>query len=54
MLRYFFAIGDMKAKVGRGKVGKDVGPYGLGNQNERGEKLIEFCKNNYLCIANTS
>ena len=27
-----FVIGDMKAKVGRGKVGKEVGPYGLGNQ----------------------
>ena len=43
----------MNAKVGKEKEGKIAGSYGLGKRNERGEKLIEFCKNNDLCIANT-
>ena len=43
----------MNAKDGKEKEGKIAGSYGLGKHNERGEKVIEFCKNNDLCIANT-
>ena len=32
---------------------KCVGKYGLGVMNERGERLIEFCELNDLCVANT-
>ena len=40
-----FIIGDWKAKV-RGK-------FGLGVQNEAGQRLTEFCQKNTLVIANT-
>ena len=46
-------LGDMNAKVGRGKEGTEVGPWGLGIRNERGHRLVQFCRENSLCIANT-
>ena len=46
-------IGDWNAKVGEAEVPGVVGKYGLGKQNEAGEKLIEFCQENSLVIANT-
>ena len=42
-----FIIGDWNAKVGV------TGKFGLGVQNESGQRLIEFCKVNTLVIANT-
>ena len=30
-----------------------VGPHGLGNRNERGEKLIEWAKSHGMIIGNT-
>ena len=30
-----------------------TGKFGLGVQNESGQRLIEFCKENTLIIANT-
>ena len=47
-------MGDMNAKVGA-NVGADAtcGQYGLGEQNERGEELVEFCRANNLAIMNT-
>ena len=47
----FFIIGDWNAKVGEtpGVTGK----FGLGMRNETGQKLIEFCRENALVIANT-
>ena len=46
-------MGDWNSVVGNGKVGKIVGPYGLGNQNDRGKMLIEFCQRNKLVVTNT-
>ena len=44
-----FIIGDWNAKVGSQETGK----FDLGVQNEAGWKLIEFCQENALVIANT-
>ena len=48
-----FIIGDWNAKVGSQKVPGVTGKFGLGGQNEAGQKLIEFCQENALVIANT-
>ena len=45
-----FIIGDWNAKVGSQGV---TGRFGLGVQNEAGQRLIEFCQENALVIANT-
>jgi len=41
---YIIIVGDWNAVVGRGKESDTIGPYGLGRRNERGQKLIDFCK----------
>ena len=46
-------MGDFNAKVGKEKYEKIIGTYGLGNRNERGDRLIEFCQHNKLCVVNT-
>ena len=46
-------MGDMNAKVGREKYGSVVRRYGLGERNERGAHLINFCEENKLVIMNT-
>ena len=46
-------MGDLNAKVGDKKVTNITGNYGLGDKNERGERLIQFCEQNNLTIANT-
>lgn len=46
-------MGDLNAKVGSDKNNKIVGQYGLGRKNERGDRLIQFCTENKLVIANT-
>ncbi|KAG1682425.1 Craniofacial development protein 2 [Nymphon striatum] len=46
-------MGDLNAKVGRGRHGNVVGNWGLGKRNERGERLIEFAEKNSMCIMNT-
>lgn len=47
-------MGDLNVKVESGRKGKVVGPFGLGAMNERGEKLIHFCKVNNMTFMNTS
>ena len=51
-LLLLFIIGDQNAKVG-GQETEVTGKFGLGIQNEAGERLIEFCQENALVIANT-
>ena len=46
-------LGDLNAKVGRGRFGEIVGPYGVGERNERGDKWVEWCVENELVILNT-
>ena len=48
-----FIIGDWNAKVGSQEISGETGKFGLGVQNEAGQKLIEFCQENALVIANT-
>ena len=48
-----FIIGDWNAKVGSQETpGVVTGKFGLGVQNEAGQRLIEFCQKNALFIAN--
>ena len=47
-----FIIGDWKAKVGSQGIPGVTGKFGLGMQNEAGQRLIEFCQENALVIAN--
>ena len=48
-----FIIGDRNAKVGSQETPGVTGKFGLGVQNEAGQRLIEFCQENTLVIANT-
>ena len=48
-----FIIGDWNAKVGSQEAPLVTGKFGLGIQNEAGQRLIEFCQENALVIANT-
>ena len=48
-----FIIGDWNAKVGSQETPGVIGKFGLGVQNEGGQRLIEFCQENALVIANT-
>ena len=47
-----FIIGDWNAKVGSQETPGVTGKFGLGVQNEAGHRLIEFCQENALVIAN--
>ena len=49
----FFIIGDWNAKVGSQEIPGVTGKFGLAVQNEAGQRLIEFCQENGLVIANT-
>ena len=44
---------DWNAKVGSQETPGGTGKFGLGIQNEAGQRLIEFCLENALVIANT-
>ena len=49
----FFIIGDWNTKVGSQEIPGIIGKFGLGVQNEAGQRLTEFCQENVLVIANT-
>ena len=48
-----FIIGDWNAKAGSQEITGVTGKFGLGVQNEAGQRLTEFCQGNTLVIANT-
>ena len=48
-----FILRDWNAKVGRQETPGVTGKFGLGMWNEAGQRLIEFCQENALVIANT-
>ena len=48
-----FIIGDWNAKVGSQETPGVTGKFGLGVQNEAGQRLIEFCQENALVMVNT-
>ena len=48
-----FIIGDWTTKVGSQETPGVTGKFGLGVRNEAGQRLIEFCQENALVIANT-
>ena len=47
-----FIIGDWNAKVGSQETPGVTGKFGLGVWNEAEQRLIEFCQENALVIAN--
>ena len=48
-----YVIVDWNAKVGNQETPGVRGKFGSGVWNEAGQRLIEFCKENTLVIANT-
>ena len=48
-----FIIGDWNAKVGSQETPGVTGKFGIGIWNEAVQRLIEFCQENALVIANT-
>ena len=48
-----FIIGDWNEKIGSQEIRGITGKFGLGIQNEAGQRLTEFCQGSALVIANT-
>ena len=48
-----FIIEDWNAKIGSQETPGVTGKFGLGIRNEAGQRLIEFCQEDALVIANT-
>ena len=48
-----FIMGDWNAKVGSQETPGVTGKFGLVIQDEAGQRLIEFCQENALVIANS-
>ena len=46
-------MGDFNAKIGKGRSGEHIGPFGLGVRNERGDILDTFASDQDLIILNT-
>ena len=48
-----FIIGDWNAKVGTQETPGIIGKFGLGIQNEAGQRLTQFCQENAFVIENS-
>ena len=46
--------GDFNAKIGKGSFQDLVGNHGLGRRNQRGDRMLQFCIENNMIIANTT
>ncbi|XP_030746013.1 craniofacial development protein 2-like [Sitophilus oryzae] len=46
-------MGDFNAKIGRRGVVDVIGEHGLGQRNERGERLVEFVQEKDIVVTNT-
>lgn len=46
-------MGDWNSIVGEGVDGQEVGAFGLGTRNKKGDLLVHFCKQHNMTIANT-
>ena len=46
-------LGNWNAKVGSQEIPRVIGKFGLGVQNEAGQRIIEFFQENTLVKANT-
>lgn len=51
-------LGDLNAKIGQATTTEDslkqiLGPFGLGTRNARGERMLQFCQEQNLAVANT-
>ena len=51
--KVLFIIAHWNAKAGSQEILGITGKFGLGVQNEAGQRLTEFCQENALVIANT-
>ena len=52
--RHHIIMGDFNAKIGVRSINnnmKRIGPFGKGNRNERGERLLDFAEENDRVIA---
>ena len=49
-----FIIGDWHAEIGNQETPGVTGKFGLGVQNETGQRLKEFCQENALVIAKSA
>ncbi|XP_030758449.1 craniofacial development protein 2-like [Sitophilus oryzae] len=47
-------MGDFNAKIGRGKFEEIIGSYGLGERNERDDRLLQFSQEEGIKITNTA
>ena len=50
----FFTVGDWNAKVRSQEIPRVTGKFGLGVQNEGGQRITEFCQENPLVTATPS
>ena len=48
-----FMVGDWNVKIGSQETPGVTGKFGLGVRNKAGQRLIDFCQENALVIANT-
>uniref|UniRef100_A0A8D8VC16 Craniofacial development protein 2 n=1 Tax=Cacopsylla melanoneura TaxID=428564 RepID=A0A8D8VC16_9HEMI len=46
-------MGDFNAKIGKGRIGEHIGNFGLGERNDRGERLSMFAVEQDLIVTNT-
>ena len=53
---HHIVMGDFNAKIGVRNINdkmKGTGPFGTGNRNERGERLLDFAEENNLVVTNS-